>query len=340
MPPRVTVERVTKVFRLSRRGPERLALSGISLGAESGEVLALVGPNGAGKTTLLNVIAGFTRPTSGTVRLMGLDPFRNRTQLVRHLGVVLDSARLLLMPLTVEQNLTYLAYLRGLPRGRVAQRVRSVLEAAHAEGLAKELAFRLSRGQRQRVLLAAALLTDPEILLLDEPTAGLDPDVAEAFGTFLAREAHKGRTVVVASHDLAWLEQVASRVVILSQGRVIASGSLRELIARQHARFTWWLREQPSREAQAALQELGVLVHDPNPPEGEERNRYPRFAIDFVTDDVARVQAIFDALHRFGCQVVDFRQAGGDLRQMYRDLIRAEQEELLGRLSKQEGKDR
>ena len=337
MSPLVSVEQVSKYFRVSKQGPQRHVLVNIWLNVEPGDVVALVGPNGAGKTTLLNIMAGFTIPTSGTVRIMGKDPVRHRTQLVRHLGVALDSARLLFMPLTVEQNLTYLAYLRGLPPREIRRTVTGVLEQVQAADLARKPALHLSRGQRQRVLLAAALLTDPAILLLDEPTSGLDPDVAEAFGAFLAAEARRGRAVVVASHDLAWLETVASRVLVLARGHIVAAGSLHELMTERHPSFSWWLRELPTEELRSSLRALGASVRDVNPASEPDSGASAR--VDLVTGDLDQVRAVFDTLHRAGSQVVEFRQTGGDLRQVYRDLIRAEQEELLERLRKREGKD-
>lgn len=230
--PAVLVDHVTKRYApgpavpRGRASTGRAALVDVSLTAGAGEIVGVVGPNGAGKTTLLNLLAGFLVPSAGRIRVLGCDPVADRRKLVARLGVVLDSPRHLFLPLTVRQNLTYLAHLRGLSPGEVGRRLTAALERVGAAELADSRALFLSHGQRQRVLLAAARLTQPEVLILDEPAAGLDPDAADEPARLLAAEAGRGRAVVVASHQLEWLEQVASQVVLLAGGRVVAASAL------------------------------------------------------------------------------------------------------------------
>jgi len=206
---------------LVKQFPRATALRGVSFVVRPGEVLGLLGPNGAGKTTTLHVLLGLVRPTSGAVRLFGDDPHDGTKAALRRVGFASPEA-LMDWRLTVEENLRVYATLYGVPRAAVARAVATL----DLGSLARERFGELSLGQQTRAGLARALLHDPDLLVLDEPTASLDPDVAERVRRLLheIRRA-RGLTVLYTSHNMAEVEAMCDRVVFLHQGRVVAEGT-------------------------------------------------------------------------------------------------------------------
>ncbi|MGO9134877.1 MAG: ABC transporter ATP-binding protein [Methylovirgula sp.] len=219
-----------EVTHLSKRFGGVTAVDDISFAVARDSVTGLLGGNGAGKTTTIGMIMGLILPTSGSVHVLGHDIARDRYRVLARMNF---ESPYVDMPhrLTVRQNLTVFAELYGV----------DAVEARIAR-LAKELAFvelldraagQLSAGQKTRVALAKALLNDPEVLLLDEPTASLDPDTADWVRSHLetfARE--KGATILLASHNMNEVERLCDRVIMLKQGRIVGDASPAELIAR------------------------------------------------------------------------------------------------------------
>jgi ABC-type multidrug transport system ATPase subunit len=231
---------------LSKRFGAIAAVSGLSFEVESGETFAVIGPNGAGKTTTLKMLLGLVRPDSGRIGigLEGLAPHDPRAR--HHLGYV--PQRVEFTPgRTVAEVLGFFAELRGLPRGAVARALERVGLAAHAGRRASDL----SGGYTQRLSLGQALLGDPSLLVLDEPTASLDPEATWEFRGLIEELRREGRTVLLCSHLLAEVERVADRVLILLDGRRAALERLDELRARQlHA--TRLVVDVPGEVARAA----------------------------------------------------------------------------------------
>ena len=217
----ISVRDVVKRFALTT------ALDGISFDVRRGEVLGLLGPNGAGKTTTIHVLLGLVRPTAGTVRLFGLDPHATRAALRR---VAFASPEALMdWRLTVEENLRVYARLYGKSRARVG----AAMEALELLPEADTPFGNLSLGQQTRAGLARALLADPDLLILDEPTASLDPDIADKTRRFLldVRRA-RGLSILYTSHNMAEVEEVCDRVLFLHRGRVVADGTPLEVSRR------------------------------------------------------------------------------------------------------------
>jgi ABC-2 type transport system ATP-binding protein len=210
-----------EVRDLVKRFPHTTALAGVSFAVRPGEVLGLLGPNGAGKTTTLHVLLGLVRPTRGRVRVFGDDPHDGSKRALRRVGFASPEA-LMDWRLTVGQNLRVYAALYGVPRVAVARTV----EALELGELVGERFGNLSLGQQTRAGLARALLHDPDLLILDEPTASLDPDVAERTRRLLGRvRRERGLTVLHTSHNMAEVEALCDRVVFLHHGRVVAEGT-------------------------------------------------------------------------------------------------------------------
>ena len=214
---------VVTVSSLTKRYGEVLAVDDVTFSLAAGTVTGFLGPNGAGKTTTLRLLLGLAEPTAGDALVFGCR-YRELEQPIRRVGAVLESgdfhpAR------NGRDHLRALALAAGLPLGRVEE----VLELVELSGAAKRRVRTYSLGMRQRLGLAAALLGDPELLILDEPANGLDPAGVRWLRTFLQTFAARGRTVLVSSHLLAEVAQTVDQVLIIDHGRLLAGGRLEEL---------------------------------------------------------------------------------------------------------------
>lgn len=224
----------TPVLRLdgvTRRFGDVVALDGFTLEVPAGEVVGLLGHNGAGKTTTVRLLAGLLAPDAGQVRVSSLDPIVDGAAVRQRLGV-LPARPIVDDRLTGAQNLAFAAAVFGVAPDVARQRATELLASFDLATRAEERVGGYSTGMRQRLSLARVLLTDPEVLLLDEPTAALDPVAARQVLETLATLASRAdRTVVVCTHDLAEAEALCDRVVVLANGRSIAEGSPAELAA-------------------------------------------------------------------------------------------------------------
>ena len=216
---RVVVEHLTKVFGTQR------AVDDLSFTVEPGSVTGFLGPNGAGKTTTLRMLLGLIEPTAGTATISGAR-YRELAEPLRTVGAALEAASF--HPAhTGRQHLRIYCAAAGLPDGRADE----VLDLVGLAGAAKKKTKGYSMGMRQRLGLAGTLLGDPQVLILDEPANGLDPEGIRWLRGFFRYLAAEGRTVLVSSHQLAEIQEVADRVVILNRGRLVRAGSMAELSA-------------------------------------------------------------------------------------------------------------
>ncbi len=212
---------------LSRRYGEHLAVQDISFGVAEGEILGILGPNGAGKTTTIRMITGFLPPTSGRVTVDGLDLFAESQRARSRIGYLPENVALY-PEMRVAEYLRYRARLQGMGRGDTASAMQETLKRCLLEEVEGQIIGTLSKGFRQRVGLAAAILHGPRVLVLDEPTVGLDPKQIIAIRE-LIRELGGTRTLLLSTHILPEVEQLCDRVLIIDRGRAVAEGSPREL---------------------------------------------------------------------------------------------------------------
>ncbi|HRG98682.1 MAG TPA: ABC transporter ATP-binding protein [Polyangiaceae bacterium] len=223
-----TAEVAVRLSKVTKRFGVKTAVDGISLKIKAGSVYGLIGPNGAGKTTTFSMMAGFLQPTEGAVEVLGFTP-SHVDELRGRLGVLPQDA-LLPNTDTVGEFLSHMAALQDIPADKIRTEVESVLAEVDGRDWMKLRCSQLSHGMAKRVQLAQALLGEPEVVLLDEPTAGLDPRVAYEVRQII--KSRKGRcTLIVSSHNLQELEEVCDGAAILDRGRVVAHGSIAELTA-------------------------------------------------------------------------------------------------------------
>lgn len=199
-----------------------VAVNNVSCLVERGEIFGLLGPNGAGKTTTIKMISTLLLPTSGTVKVAGIDVAKQPTQVLRHLGTVLTGERSVYWKLTGRENLEYFAALYGIPGKLAKTRINELLTRFQLEKRADENVEKYSTGMRQRVCLAKALLAEPEILILDEPTAGLDPQSARNLRDLILDIKKEGRTVLLTTHYMEEADQLCDRIAIVDHGSIIA----------------------------------------------------------------------------------------------------------------------
>jgi len=208
------VENLVRDYRGQR------ALHGISFSVMQGEVFGFLGPNGAGKTTTIKILTGQLRPTAGQARVMGWDVVADRDQIKAQIGVVFEVQNLY-ADLSARDNLNFAARLYGVPKSRVDE----MLELVRLSERANDSVAKYSNGMKQRLLVARALLHRPKVLFLDEPTRGLDPNLAREIRSFVAALPAQGVTVFLTTHYMEEADQLCDRVAILDRGRIAALDS-------------------------------------------------------------------------------------------------------------------
>lgn len=219
----ITVEGLTRSY-----GP-LTAVSDLSFSVGPGEIVGLLGPNGAGKTTTLRVLAGILKPSSGRVAIGGDDIVTQPIEAKKRLAFMPDEPHLFEY-LTVEEHLRLVARLYSVPD--LDARARTLLDELELTGKERSLPGELSRGMRQKVVIACGLVRDPSVLLFDEPLTGLDPIGIRRMRETIVRRGKAGAAILVSSHLLHLVEEVCTRIVIMNQGRKVADGSVAELAAR------------------------------------------------------------------------------------------------------------
>ncbi|AEE44168.1 ABC transporter ATP-binding protein [Cellulomonas fimi] len=242
---------------LTKRFGELVAVDGIDFEVAPGESFGLLGPNGAGKSTTMRMVGAVSTRSGGELRVLDLDPETHGPEIRSQLGVVPQEDNLD-TELTVRDNLLVYGRYFGLPRRVCAERADELLEFAQLTEKAKVKTDDLSGGMKRRLTIARALINDPRILMLDEPTTGLDPQARHVLWDRLFRLKERGTTLVVTTHYMDEAEQLCDRLVVVDHGRIMAEGSPAELIRRYSTREVVELRFGSSRNAEAAERMAGV----------------------------------------------------------------------------------
>ncbi len=241
--PIVEVRNLTKLFG------DFTAVDDISFDIHEGEILGLLGPNGAGKTTTIHTLLGLISPTSGSIHMFGLDLAQHREAILQQVNF---SSTYISMPfsLTVEENLKVIARLYSLQH--IQKRVDAIVENLEMEDIRSKLTRKLSSGQMSRLTLAKALMTQPKILFLDEPTASLDPDIVNKIKAFLKEyQRTVNLSILYTSHNMREMEEMSNRIIFLQHGRIVAEGTADQIIQRYGQRDLEEVFLKIAREAKA-----------------------------------------------------------------------------------------
>ncbi|HKC19872.1 MAG TPA: ABC transporter ATP-binding protein [Candidatus Dormibacteraeota bacterium] len=274
-----------------------------------GQVIGLLGPNGAGKTTIIKMISGLVTPTAGMVRLGGYDVARQRAQAVQQIGAVLEGSRNVYWPLSAWENLMYFGQLKGLRAAEIKPRAERLLTELGLWKRRHESVGSFSRGMQQKVAVSAALITDPPIILLDEPTIGLDVEAARTFKdwiTHLARDERK--TIVLTTHQLEGAQELSDRIAVIKEGEIIADLPTSELLAR-HAENRFEIR-------------IAGSVNDTDLPAGARVERDGDQTRVLLRDaDSQSVYAVLARLGAAGAGLISVEQARPSLEEVFIRLI-------------------
>lgn len=222
------MKKIVEVKNLKKAFNGFMAVDDVSFEIGKGEILGLLGPNGAGKTTIIHILLGLTIPTSGEIRIFDMELSKRRREILNYLNF---SSSYVSMPLslTVRENLRIFAMLYGIKNSK--DKIEELLNEFEISDLGDKLVRKLSSGQVTRVCLAKALLNEPKLLLLDEPTASLDPDISDKTRKLLKRfRDERGLTILYTSHNMKEMEEMSDRIVFLDKGKVIASGTPGEVV--------------------------------------------------------------------------------------------------------------
>ena len=240
-----------RLDRVTRKYGDKTAVDNVSFTIEKGETVGLLGPNGSGKTTIMKMITGYLAPTDGTITVDGIDVAEQPHAAAEKIGFLPENPPLY-PDMEVEEYLNFIAEIKGAQKNEKAGRVVEVLETAQISHVKERVIANLSKGYRQRVGLAQALLGLPEILILDEPTVGLDPNqIADFRGLML--ELSKSHTIIFSTHILSEIDLVCQKVVILDEGRLVAADSMETLQHDKKGEDSFLLRVACGREKAEAI---------------------------------------------------------------------------------------
>lgn len=265
----------------------------VNFGIRPGEIFGLLGPNGAGKTSCVKMISGLVRPTSGNVYVEGLHVEKKRLQVLRRIGVVLEGTRTVIWPLTPLENLNYFGNLRGI-RGKILkERARQLLDFIGLKDKMNVQVRRLSRGQRQKLAICIALIADPSVILLDEPTTGLDVQSSHAIREKI-REMTRAfsKSVLVTTHDMFVAQDLCDRIGIIDKGKLIACKTTPELLdVFSDKTFEFRLDRMPDPSRFASIHGVQSIALDEN-CEG------PVLVVSVEQEETVRSAALYEIISR------------------------------------------
>ncbi|MCS3903428.1 ABC-2 type transport system ATP-binding protein [Methylohalomonas lacus] len=305
-----------EVSELHKRFGILHAVNNVSFNVQRGEVLGFLGPNGAGKSTTMKMITGFLEPTGGTIRVAGHDVQDEPIQVKRRIGYLPEGAPSY-GEMTVQSFLEFVAEVRGVPRSQRQDRIRDVIDKIHLESVVEQTIETLSKGYKRRVGIAQALLHDPEILILDEPTDGLDPNQKHEV-RLLIQEMAADKAIIISTHILEEVDAVCSRAVIIAAGRILFDGTPTELQARSDMHNAVTLIVDPATAAAAETALNGLDDVERVERIAEQGDQVTLLAVPHAGREI--ITAIGETIHRNNWAVQSLRVESGRLDDVFRQI--------------------
>ena len=299
------------VDKLRREFGQTIAVDDVSFQFESGQIFGFVGPNGAGKTTTMRIMATLDEPNAGDVRLDNLSVVEDPERARHLIGFVPDELRAY-WDTTVNDYIDFFARAYGLKGARREEAVNSVEEFTNVAGIADKQLRALSKGMKQRVSLARALVGDPEILILDEPAAGLDPRARIELRELLSLLADQGKAIFISSHILAELTEICHGAVIIEQGRILEAGETDEILAKRKQKLTYALRSMSNPDE--LMRDLLQMPHIDHP-----RQAGNEFLFE-VEGSEENAFELLNLLIQKNHRVIEFRQTKTNLEDIFMNI--------------------
>jgi gliding motility-associated transport system ATP-binding protein len=310
---------VIEVSNLTKDYGTVVAVQDLSFAVGKGEIVGFLGPNGAGKSTTLRVLAGFLGATSGRVRIAGHDIAEAPLAARRALGYMPESAPLY-PELRVAEYLLFRARLKEVPRDKQKAAIGGAMDRAGVAHMAGTVIGHLSKGYRQRVALADALVSDPQLLILDEPTAGLDPNQIREVRA-LIKDLGGDRTVFLSTHILSEVEATCERAIVIDRGRLVAEGTIEELRARQNSSALSVRVRDPNARAEAAISGIsGLSLRSVSADAAQAGRRTLQVTLSATTDSEAAIEALVRALTEAGVGIHALVPEQASLEQVFSEL--------------------
>jgi ABC-2 type transport system ATP-binding protein len=291
-------DRPIEINELTRKFGENTAVDNVTFSVKPGEIFGLLGPNGAGKSTLIRMLCTLSRPTAGSARVAGFDVLKQPGEVRKHIGLVAERI-ILYERLTAEENLLLFGRLNHMPRKVIDERIDYLLKLLNMDEWRKNLVGTFSTGMKQRLNLARALLHRPDILFLDEPTLGLDPQTTRSLHSLIKELAADGTTIILTTHIMSEAESLANRVAIIDRGKICAldtPDALKRSIAKS-GKFIDITLLYPNA---ALLTELGKFESlTPLPDENSDG----RYHLRINTPEDSTLYNLIESIHRHGVEI-------------------------------------
>jgi len=298
------------------------AVVSLDLEIEPGELFGLLGPNGAGKTTTVKMLCTLLTPTEGHAWVRGLDVVKDANKVRRIVNMVAGGERMLYYRLTGRENLRYFAELYDVPRSEVTKRVRRVLSLVGLVDRADDEVEKYSKGMKQRLQIARGLINDPQVLFLDEPTLGLDVDIAKELRAFIRKQLvdEEGKTVLLTTHYLGEAEEMCDRVSFIFNGKIVSTGTPAELSRHVIPSITaeLVLLDAADQDLEAFAAQTGSRLRSVEAVEGDPSRK--RVLLEISSEDTMR--SVFEHFHARGARVISAALKQPSLEDAYLELVR------------------
>ena len=291
------------------------AVHNISFDIQKGEIIGLLGPNGAGKTTTIKMICGLINPDGGDIQILGKDALDKRAKTNQYISAVLEGNRNLYWRLTVQENMEYFAGNRGIKRKDIQEEIEKLLKRFELIDKRNELVHSLSRGMQQKLAIAVALLAKTEIILLDEPTLGLDVEISYEVRKLIREIAEKeNRTVIISSHDMPVIEELCERVIIINKGEIITDDRVENLLELFETEFyTVEIAKVLTHEQQEQLQKIF--------PHSVYEEQEQGASIQIHLTDSEQIYVLFDILKLDQTPIIRLRHEDTPFERVFLNLV-------------------